>query len=740
MKNYIVYIVILAMTIVPFQRPASAIQPQHTQAVLPSGFVSEPVITGLKYPTAISFAAGNRIFIAEKDGRVRVWQNGTLLATPFVDITPEVNSAGDRGLLGMAVHPEFPDKPYVYLLYTYDPPTVPRYGGGSRVSRLMRVAADPANPNVALPANAPDARTILVGKNSTLANIHDVLSDTGLAACQSPDTGAYVQDCIPADTKSHNGGGVLFGNDGMLYFSHGDGANWTYTDIRAFRAQDLDSLSGKVFRVDPLTGLGPSDNPYYDGNPDSNRSKVYTIGFRNPFRFALHPTTNEIYITDVGWELWEELNIGRGKNFGWPCFEGGNNSNLPQSVFQNDPVTQARCAQIAQQGVVQPAAYGYYHKVAPGGGAMIAGAFYSGTVYPEAYRNALFMVDYTRMWMKYATFDAQGQPTLHDFGTEVSDNNSGPVQIISGPDTNIYYVVIGNAPDKGEVRRLRYTAAGNSPPVAHMDVSVVEGALPLPVHFSALDSTDPDGQALTYTWDFGDGTTSTEISVTHTYVTRGNFTARLLVSDPLSATSQTDAMISAGNFTPHISITSPLSGSLFSVNQTISYTAVATDVEDGDISGQIEWEGVLHHNLHTHPDFLVNVGASGTFTFTDHGDNIFLELCAQVDDSADAASPRACVGLQPATSTYTITTLPTGLSLQYDGQSFATPFTVTSVVGAHRQVIAPTSQISYTFDGWSNGGTRAQFVAIQPDNVTLIAVYTSDKRIYLPIAMNARGS
>ncbi len=733
MKNFIpvARIALSAMVLMVFQNPVNAVQTQAAQATFPSGFVAESIVDNLTYPTAMGFAAGNRTFIAQKDGQVKVWQNGTLLTTPFIDLTAEVNSAGDRGLLGMAIHPEFPEKPYIYLLYTYDPPGVPRYGSGSRVSRLMRVTADAINPNVA--SSAPDARLILIGKNSTRDNIHDILSDTGLPACQSPDTGAYVQDCIPADTKSHNGGAVAFGPDGMLYFSHGDGSHWTFTDGRSFRAQELDAMAGKVFRVDPVTGQGLADNPYYDGNPDSNRSKAYAVGFRNPFRFAIHPVTNELYVSDVGWELWEELNIGRGKNFGWPCFEGGNGSNLPQAVFQNDSTTQTRCALMNQQNTAQPAAYAYYHKIAPGGGAMIAGAFYSATVYPEDYRNAMFMVDYTRKWMKYATFDTQGLPTIHDFATNVSDNNSGPVQIVTGPDSNIYYLVVGNAPGEGEVMRLRYTAAGNTPPLARLDNSVTEGALPLAVQFSALDSIDPDGQALTYAWDFGDGITATEAIVSHTYSTRGNYVARLIVSDPLSATSQAQTTISAGNFTPHITITTPTSGTLFSVNQQITYTAVATDVEDGDLSAIVQWEGVLHHEMHNHPDLLVSVGATGTFTYADHGDNIWLELCANVTDSANAVSTRPCVSLRPATTVYTFTTVPDGLSLQYDGQSFETPFTATSVLGAQRQLIAPSSQLTYTFDGWSNNGTRAQYVNIASDSQILTAKYSSEKRLYLPI-------
>ena len=97
---------------------------------------------------------------------------------------------------------------------------------------------------------------------------------------------------------------------------------FNFTDVRALRALSVDSLNGKILRIDPITGEGYPDNPFYNGNPNSNRSKVYSLGLRNPFRTTVNTFTNEPFIGDVGWGTWEELNTGRGKNFGWPCYEG----------------------------------------------------------------------------------------------------------------------------------------------------------------------------------------------------------------------------------------------------------------------------------------------------------------------------------------------------------------------------------------------------------------------------------
>jgi len=168
------WVVLAALSLVSFALSLFSTSPftppVRAAASFPEGFISEVVIgSGLNLPTAIAFAPGNRIFIAEKRGVVKVWQNGALLPTPFIDIQDEVHNYGDRGLLGLAVHPDFPAKPYLYLLYSYDPPGVEPDGIGARVSRLLRVTADADNPNVA--ASGADSRVVLLGTNSTLANL-----------------------------------------------------------------------------------------------------------------------------------------------------------------------------------------------------------------------------------------------------------------------------------------------------------------------------------------------------------------------------------------------------------------------------------------------------------------------------------------------------------------------------------------------------------------------------------------
>ncbi|MCA9259692.1 MAG: PQQ-dependent sugar dehydrogenase, partial [Planctomycetales bacterium] len=265
-------------------------------------FSGQTVAAGLNRPVAVDFDPDGRMFIAEQRGVVRLFANGQLLATPFIDIQSQVNNVQDRGLLGVAVHPQFPSVPYVYLSYTYDPPeTAGRTGlagpdgTGNRVARLTRVTADPATNYETAVAGS---EVVLLGTNSVWANIsspdRDSTNDITIAPSCSPD--GTLQNCLPADSRSHTIGNVAFGADGSLYVSNGDGTSFGRVDPRTVRVQDIDSLSGKLLRIDPLTGEGLPDNPFFNGDPNANRSKVVSYGLRNPFRYALHPDTQTPYI------------------------------------------------------------------------------------------------------------------------------------------------------------------------------------------------------------------------------------------------------------------------------------------------------------------------------------------------------------------------------------------------------------------------------------------------------------
>ena len=289
---------------------AALLAPPAGAAAPPPGFVVEPVVSGLDVPVAIDFAADGTMFVAEKRGVVRVFRDGELLPTPFIDISEDVNDRFEHGMLGLAVHPSFPSVPYVYVLYTHDPPGLPKDDAGARVARVERIEADPANPVLA--SSSPSARTVLLGRQGDASAIPDPspppFGVPGRVSCRR--AGARVPDCIPQDSYRHQIGTVAFGADGALYVGNGD------VDRLPNGPLDPANLIGAVMRIDPLTGAGLPDNPFFTGDPTSNLSKTWAFGLRNPFRFSIDPASGQVLIGDVGAQNWEVLHEGApGKDY-----------------------------------------------------------------------------------------------------------------------------------------------------------------------------------------------------------------------------------------------------------------------------------------------------------------------------------------------------------------------------------------------------------------------------------------
>ncbi|MGV0024306.1 DUF4347 domain-containing protein [Phormidesmis priestleyi] len=427
----------------------------------PGRFAREAIATGLNEPTAFDWSPdGRTMYIAQKQGLVRVMRDGVLQANPFIDITDEVNGPRDRGLLSIAVHPKLTQgSPYIYLLYSYDPPETAtrsglagRDGVGNRASRMIRVTADARTNYTTV---VPGSEVVILGKNSVWQNISrpDLNSTNNFNIPESgrnPD-GSFVQDFLALDSESHAVGSVKFGTDGYLYVSVGDGTSYNAVDPRAVRVLNVNSLSGKVLRIDPITGQGISGNPFFNGNPDSNASKVWQLGLRNPFRFTINKKNGQTYIGDVGWTKWEEVNTGKGgENFGWVGYEGGNPetgesfrtggySNL-QSVknFYNSGAT------------VTAPIYTFAHG-GNGGDAIAVGDFYTGNTFPAIYNDSLFITNVSKGYVDTLSFDQNGKvKDVQRFANDVY----GIVQMTTGPDSNLYYAML-DGQNGGEIGRWR---------------------------------------------------------------------------------------------------------------------------------------------------------------------------------------------------------------------------------------------------------------------------------------------
>lgn len=262
-------------------RPAiEALEDRLVPATLPDGFTETVITNGISNPTAMEIAPDGRIFVAEQGGALRVIEQGSLLPQAFFDLN--VNSSGERGLLGVAFDPNFATNQFIYVYYTTAASPV-----HNRVSRFT------ANGNVV----APNSELVLLDLNNL------------------------------SSATNHNGGAIHFGLDGKLYVGVGDNANGA-------NSQTLNNRFGKMLRIntDPAH-LIPNDNPFVNQASGLNDA-IWAVGLRNPFTFAVQPGTGRIFINDVGQNTWEEINDGiAGSNYGWPNSEGfRDDSDPPTSI------------------------------------------------------------------------------------------------------------------------------------------------------------------------------------------------------------------------------------------------------------------------------------------------------------------------------------------------------------------------------------------------------------------------
>ncbi len=560
-------------------------------AAPPAGYEIQTIVSGLDAPTAMAVVPDGRIFVALKAGKVLIIKNSNLIVQPLLSLT-DINSYGDRGLLGLTIDPDFSINGYIYLMYVYENTPGSNFSG-TKTSRIVRYA--------------------VVGDTVDL-NTKLVLMGTVGGSATNPSCANFATgtDCIYSDSSSHSVGALRFGADGKLYASMGDGANFAYPDPVSLRVQDPDFLSGKIFRINK-DGTGPSDNPFFDGNPNSNRSKVYATGFRNPFRFNISPITNTIYVGDVGLATYEELNkINPGENYGWPCYEGS--VQTPSGL---------NCLQPATQTLPF---YSYTH-IAPYGGAIIGGSFIRPNAYTADAPHTMFIGDYAQNWIKKIILSNTGDQLVSVEDFEMTDAN-GPVDFVTGPDGIVYFISIYN----GSIRKI-ISNTGNRPPIVSVSSNVNGGTLPLSVNFTAT-STDPDGDSLGYVWNFGDGATSTIQNPNYVFTTPGVKNVSVTVSDGVGGVTIKNISIDAGNQAPKIIYIKPANGVLYANNQSITASAFASDLEDGAIpESSYSWRYILHHNTHTH---IIQVATGSTMIINtgDHQDvNVFIELELTVKDS-----------------------------------------------------------------------------------------------------------
>ena len=741
-------------------------------ATYPAGFAEQTVLSGLTNPTVVRFAADGRVFVAEKSGLIKVFDS---LADPqadvFADLRTQVHNFWDRGLLGLALHPSFPDSPYVYALYTHDAAiggAAPRWGAPGAT-----FDGCPSPPGATADGCVVSGRlSRLTAAGNSMVGTEEVLIEDW---CQQ--------------YPSHSVGSLDFGADGALYVTGGDGASFNFVDYGqdgnppnpcgdpptpagslltpptaqggALRSQDLrtpfdptatpldpTTLDGALLRVDPATGAALPDNPNA-GSSDPNERRIVAYGMRNPFRMGVRPGTNEVWIGDVGWNVWEEINrvttpTAGVTNLGWPCYEGGMSTALPAqplSIRQGgyDAANLSICESLYNAGTsaAQAPLYAWNHsatvvnlETCPTGSSSAAGIAFgsSNSNYPVSYGGALFFADYSRDCVWAMMPGANGLPDPAQIRTFAA-GAANPVHLQIGPGGDLFYADF----DGGTVRRVMFTAA-NRPPTAVASGNPTSGNAPLTVQFDGSGSSDPDaGDSLSYAWDLdGDGgyDDSTQVGPSYTYTSSGTFIASLQVTDRQGASATSAVTISVGNTAPTATITSPAPGTTWRVGDVITFAGGATDAQDGPRpASSLSWSLILHHcpsNCHTHPLQTFEGTAGGSFVAPDHEYPAHLELQLTARDSGGLTDTES-IRLDPRTVALTLSTSPGGLNLALNGTTAATPFTRTVIQGSTNTISAPSPQTkskkSWSFRSWSDGGAQTHVVVAPTGSATYTASY-----------------
>ncbi len=590
-----------------------------------------------------------------------------------------VTTSQENGLMGLQLAPDFETSGWVYLAYSALP--------------------DSSNQQV-------------VSRFQVVGDTLDMQSEEVILTWQH-----QRAECC------HSAGSLYFGPDGSLYVSTGDNTNpfasdgFTPIDERpgreAWDAQrtsaNTNDLNGKILRILPMDeptgppGVGstytiPTGNLFAPGTA-LTRPEVFSMGFRNPFRFTVDPETGWVLMADYGPDAGSgnpsrgpqgsvEYNaITSAGNYGWPyCIRQNvayidydfatGTSGLPFNCA-NPVNTSPNNTGLTNLPAARPATmwmgYSDLDTRFPGlgnGGAPMAGPRYhydpdnpSGTKFPEYYDDEWFIAEWNNGWIKHATLDGQGNATdVRQFPLGTTEFWQRPMDLDFGPDGSLYVIdwgsgFGGNNADSG-VYRIDYVGGGRRP-IAHAAATPTSGQPPLQVSFSSEGSVDPDGTPLTYEWDFGDGSpTSTDPNPTHTYTAPGTYTATLRVTDEADQTGVDNVQIVVGNTEPVVTIDIPENGQFAEFGDEVPYEITVTDAEDGTTEdGSISCDDVtlnvsLGHDEHAH-ELSEQTGCSGTIETLNaggHGEsaNTFTVLEAVYTDEAQPGGAVSLTGRDEA--------------------------------------------------------------------------------------------
>lgn len=662
---------------------------------------------------AIALAAlpDGRALHTARDGRVFLSEEGS--GTTIAARIP-VYLHDEEGLQGIAVAPDFADSRWVYVMYAphldtpADDPATPglnegdapeegspqdfeRYKGETYVSRFKfdGDVLDLGSEQVVLKISADRGLCCHVGGDLNFDAQGNLLISTG------DDTNPFASDnYTPIDERP--------------------------TRNPAFDAQrtaaNTNDLRGKILRIHPEADGGytvPAGNlfgpggTYPDADPAKVRSEIYAMGFRNPFRFSIDDATGWLYVGEYGPDaaaasesrgpggLVEVNQIREAGNYGWPYCTGPNLAYRDYDFATGASGPAFDCAAPVNESPrntglreLPPAQHpwiwydgGTVHyngkstdEFGNGGEAPMGGPVYrydpdlvSDTKFPAYFDGHFFMGDWTRGWIKEIEIGPDGEPArINPFFD--SATVAAAMDFEFGPDGSLYVLDYGSGSYSGSftggspdaaVYKINYVDGSRSP-IAVVSADRTSGTAPLTVAFSSDGSRDPEGDPLTYAWDFdSDGTTdATAANPTHVYQTNGVFTARLTVTDGAGKSGTASETIVVGNDRPTVTLTAPANGGVFDYGDRLDFTVEVSDPQDGPIDcGRVRVETALGHNEHAHGD-QSTTGCSGTVTVPaqwepDTQSSFYVISAGYTDDGGADGTPALTGGdalvLQPRT-------------------------------------------------------------------------------------------
>ncbi|MFJ7420748.1 ThuA domain-containing protein [Streptomyces uncialis] len=585
----------------------------------------------------------------------------------------------EEGLQGVGVDPGFKDNRFVYLYY-------------------------------APPMDTPAGDAPETGTAADFARFDGVnrLSRFVLKADGTLDTASeknVLEVKATRGTCCHVGGDIDFDKDGNLYLSTGDDTNpfasdgYTPIDERvnrnpAFDAQrssgNTNDLRGKILRikVQPDGSYTVPDGNLFAPGTAKTRPEIYAMGFRNPFRISVDKPTGVVYVGEYGPDAGaasatrgpsgkvEFARVTKAGNFGWPYCVGKNEPYVDYDFATKESGAAFDCGALKNNsphntGLVDlppaeeawlPYDGGSVPELGSGSESPMAGPVYrhdpdldSPVKFPEAYDGDFFAGEFGRRWIKRIEQGGDGAvQSINPFpwtGTQVMDMSFGP-------DGALYVLDYGTAWFGGNEHSALYrieNATGGRSPSVEAKSTKTSGQSPLRVRLDATAS-DPDGDPLTYAWDFGDGKTGTGASPSYTYRKDGTYTATVTVTDPTGRKARASVRIVVGNTAPTVTFESPPDGKLFSFGDKIPFKVKVTDPEDGAVDcSKVTVRYILGHDSHGHP-ITSATGCEGTITApadTEHDPNanIFGVLDAEYTDNGGGGQEKLTshdqVQLQP---------------------------------------------------------------------------------------------